>query len=81
MQNTFMIQDADNKEVLFEVPTDMIGGWVFGINLANSSEGVILFSKKLVDGQFKVLENVIGSLQQEYNSSNFFENSSESDMY
>jgi len=79
-QNKFVIQDAEDNELLFEVPNDMIGGWVFGINLVNSSEGVILFSKKPVNGQFKTLEHMMGSMQ-EYNSSILFESSSESDMY
>jgi len=80
-ENKFVIQDADDhQEVLFEVPTDMIAGWVFGINLVNSSEGVILFSRKPANGQFNMLEHMIGSMQ-EYNTNNLFESSSDSDMY
>jgi len=79
-ENKFVILDAEDQEVLFEVPTGMISGWVFGINLVNSSEGVLLFSKKPVSSQFNTLEQMIGNMQ-EYNISNLFESSSESDMY
>jgi len=75
----FVIQDED-QEVLIEVPVNLISGWVFGFNLINSNEGVLLFSKKTVDSQYQALEHMMGTLQQNY-TDNFFEDTSEGEMY
>jgi len=75
----FIIQDED-KDILIEVPISQVSGWVFGFNLANSNEGVLLFSKKSVDSHYRTLEHMMGTLQQNY-TDNFFESSSEGEMY
>jgi hypothetical protein len=75
----FVIQDED-QDILIEVPINQISGWVFGFNLVNSIEGVLLFSKKSVDSQYQTLEHMMGTLQQNY-SDNFFESSSDGELY
>jgi hypothetical protein len=78
-EDNFVIQD-DDQDILIQVPINQISGWVFGFNLANSSEGVLLFSKKSVDEQYHTLENMIGTLQENY-ADHIFESSSDSEMY
>lgn len=65
---------------MIEVPVNQISGWVFGFNLVNSNEGVLLFSKKSVDSQYQTLEHIVGTLQEKY-TDNFFDSSSEGEMY
>jgi len=52
-ENTiYVMKEASNndKEILFELPSDTITNWVFGINLENTNQNLVIYSsRKIMD--------------------------------